>query len=312
MKTILIVGGYGFLGVNILKYIEDNLRDKYRVIVFDKFPTNRSNLVLDCVEKSYSGDFSDSMLMERLFEENKIDLVIHSLSTTIPSMSFNARYDVESNLVPTIELLNCMGRHRVKDIVYISSGGAIYGDNGDKKHTENEDVFPISSYGVVKLAIEKYLMQYAELFGFRPLIIRLSNPYGLYHYSKQQGVINVALDAALSGEPFTVWGNGDAKKDYIFVADFVIILFALLEKSVCKEIINVGSGGQYSVDELLLRIKKMVPTFSWEYREASRYDVSNIKLDTEKLHKIIGGYDFVGIDEGLRSTYDWIKQHGGQ
>lgn len=310
MKTILIIGGYGFLGTNILKYIEEVKRDKYRAIVFDKFPTNRSNLVLDCVEKSYTGDFSDSMTLERLFVENDIDLVIHSLSTTVPSLSFNARYDVESNLVPTIELLNCMEKHQVKDIVYISSGGAIYGDTSDKKHKEAEDVFPISSYGVVKLAIEKYLMQYAEIFGFRPLIIRLSNPYGPYHYSKQQGVINVALDAALSCEPFTVWGNGDAKKDYIYVEDFVTILFILLEKGVCKEIINVGSGRQYSVDELLVRIMKLVPTFSWEYREASRYDVSNFQLDTEKLHKIIGEYDFVGIDDGLRKTYDWIKQLG--
>ena len=307
MKTILLIGGYGFLGMNILKHIEDNLREDCRVIVFDKFPTNRSNLMLNCVKKSYSGDFSDSMLLERVFEENRIDLVIHSLSTTVPSQSFNARYDVESNLVPTIELLNCMERHQVKDIVYISSGGAIYGDTSDKKHKEDEDVFPISSYGVVKLAIEKYLMQYAELFGFRPLIIRLSNPYGSYHYSRQQGVINVALDAALLGEPFTVWGNGNAKKDYIYVEDFVAILFMLLKKGICKEVINVGSGRQYSVDELLGKIKKLVPDFSWEYREASRYDVSNFQLDTEKLHKIIGEFSFVGIDDGLEKTYEWIK-----
>lgn len=308
MKTVLVIGGYGFLGTNILKYIEDNLKDMFRAIVFDKFPTNRSNLILSCVVKSYVGDFSDSMLLERLFEENKIDMVIHSLSTTVPSMSFNARYDVESNLIPTIELINCMERHRVKDIVYISSGGAIYGDSCGEKHKETEDVFPISSYGVVKLAIEKYLIQYAELFGFRPLILRLSNPYGPYHYSKQQGVCNVALDAALTGDPFVVWGDGDAKKDYIYVTDFVAILFVLLEKGVYKEVINVGSGRQYSVDELLVRIKKLVPTFSWEYREASRYDVSNFQLDTEKLRKIIGEYDFVGIDDGLKKTYEWIKQ----
>lgn len=310
MKTVLIIGGYGFLGMNIIKYIEDYLMQEYKVIVFDKFPDNRSGLTLKCVEKSYSGDFADSQFVDRMFSENTIDLVIHSLSTTVPSQSFNARYDVESNLVPTIELLNCMERHQVKDIVYISSGGAIYGDTSEKKHKEVEDVFPISSYGVVKLAIEKYLMQYAELFGFRPLIIRLSNPYGAYHYSRQQGVINVALDAALLGEPFTVWGNGNAKKDYIYVQDFVAILFMLLEKGVCKEVINVGSGKQYSVDELLAKIKELVPSFSWEYREASRYDVLNFQLDTEKLRKIIGEYNFVGIDDGLRKTFDWIKQLG--
>ena len=126
MKTILIIGGYGFLGTNILKYIEDYLKDQYRVLVIDRFPENRDGLVLDCVAKSYAGDFSDSAFVDRVFSENKIDLVIHSLSTTIPSLSFNARYDVVTNLIPTLELLNCMVRHEVKEIVYISSGGAVY------------------------------------------------------------------------------------------------------------------------------------------------------------------------------------------
>ena len=263
--------------------------------------------MLDCVVKSYTGDFSDSMMLERLFVENEIDLVIHSLSTTIPSLSFNARYDVESNLVPTIELLNCMERHHVKDIVYISSGGAIYGDSSDKKHKENEDVFPISSYGVVKLAIEKYLMQYAELFGFRPLILRLSNPYGPFHYSKQQGVCNVALDAALSGEPFVVWGNGDAKKDYIYVTDFVAILFLLLKKGVCKEVVNVGSGKTASVNKILGWIRVLHPSFSWTYGDASKYDVSQFELDTEKLYNLIGDYQFVDIDEGLKRAFEWQR-----
>ena len=76
MKTILIVGGYGFLGTNILKYIEDNLREQYDVIVFDFFPTNRAGLVLQCVAKSYAGDFSDTSLIDKVFSENHIDLVI--------------------------------------------------------------------------------------------------------------------------------------------------------------------------------------------------------------------------------------------
>ena len=308
MKTVLIIGGYGFLGMNIIKYIDDYLKDVYRVIVFDKFPSNRSGLVLNCIEKSYSGDFSDSMMVEKLFSENHIDLVIHSLSTTVPSQSFNAKYDVESNLVPTIELLNSMARYGVKDIVYISSGGAIYGDSSIGKHKESEDVFPISSYGVVKLAIEKYMMQYAELFGFRPLILRLSNPFGPFHYSKQQGVCNVALDSAITQKPFVVWGNGTAKKDYIFVTDFVKIMFMLVGNGVHNQVINVGSGNLASVDDILKWVKQLVPSFSWTYGEASKYDVARFELDTEKLHGLIGNYDFVGIEEGLKRLFEWGKQ----
>lgn len=308
MKTVLIIGGYGFLGMNIIKYIEDYLMDEYRVIVFDKFPTNRSGLTLNCVEKSYAGDFSDSMMIEKLFSECHVDLVIHSLSTTVPAHSFNARYDVESNLIPTIELLNCMNRHGVKDIIYISSGGAIYGDGSSGRHKETEDVFPISSYGVVKLAIEKYLMQYAELFGFRPLILRLSNPFGPYHYSKQQGICNVAMDSAITQIPFVVWGNGSAKKDYIFVTDFVKIMFMLVGNGVCNQVVNVGSGNLASVDEILNWVKQLVPSFSWSYGEASKFDVAHFELDTEKLHGLIGDYVFVGIEEGLKLIFEWKEK----
>ncbi|MCQ2304423.1 MAG: NAD-dependent epimerase/dehydratase family protein [Bacteroidales bacterium] len=305
MKTILLLGGYGFLGTNILKYIEDNLKTVFRVIVFDKLVNNQAGLRLGCVVDSYSGDFSDTMLLEKMFVDHEIDLVIHSLSTTVPALSLNSRYDIESNLVPTIELLNCMVRHNVQDIVYISSGGAVYGDAHNSKHKESDDVFPISSYGVVKLATEKYLMQYSKVFGLRPLIIRLSNPYGPYHFSKRQGICNVALDAALADEKFNVWGDGAALKDYIYVDDFVNIMFALIDRKICNQVINIGSGQLVSVNEILKLIKELVPTFTWEYGEASRFDVSHFELDLQKLHDIIGTYVFMPIREGLAKTKAW-------
>lgn len=307
MKTILIIGGYGFLGTNILKYIEDYLKDQYRVLVIDRFPENRDGLVLDCVAKSYAGDFSDSAFVDRVFSENRIDLVIHSLSTTIPSLSFNARYDVVTNLIPTLELLNCMVRHEVKEIVYISSGGAVYGDSRGVPHKESDDVFPISSYGVVKLAIEKYLMQYARQYGLKPLILRLSNPFGPYHYSMQQGICNVAIDTALAGKPFTVWGNGMTRKDYIYVGDFLKILFQLMQKGVFGEVFNIGSGHLASVNEILHIVKKNVPDFEWTYSDSMQNDVSQFELDTAKLRQVIGEHEFLGIEEGIRQILDWKK-----
>ena len=86
--------------------------------------------------------------------------MLHFLSSTVPVTSFNAQFDVESNLVSTLRLLNIMKKHSVKDIVYLSSGGAIYGDYLEKVHNEEDAVYPKSSYGVVKLAIEKYLLLY--------------------------------------------------------------------------------------------------------------------------------------------------------
>ena len=305
MKTVLIVGGYGFLGTNILKYIEDNLTQEYSAIVIDRFPENRAGLVFQCVRKSYSGDFSDTSFVEQVFSENRIDLVIHSLSTTVPALSFNARYDVETNLIPTIELLNCMVRHQVYNIIYLSSGGAIYGESRGTPHQETDDVFPISSYGVVKLAIEKYLMQYARQYGLKPLILRLSNPFGPYHYSMRQGICNVAVDTALAGKALTVWGEGCARKDYIYVADFVKIMFLLEQKGISGEVFNIGSGQLYSVNEILVQVKKQIPGFRWSYSDSMQNDVTQFELDLSKLKRTIGEFDFVGLEEGIRRILDW-------
>lgn len=306
MKTILLLGGYGFIGSNILKFIDKNFTSSYKVIVFDKLPSHFAGLTFDCVCKSYSGDFSDNVLLETIFEENKIDLVLHSISTTVPATSFNAKYDIESNLVPTVELLNCMIKHSVHDIVYISSGGAIYG-NGQIKHREDEDVYPVSSYGVVKLAIEKYLMQYAQLYELRPLILRLSNPYGKYHYSMKQGVINVALSSAINGQEFTVWGDGNGLKDYIYIDDFVDILFKLIEKGVYTDVLNVASGEILSVNTILDSIKSNISTFNWKYKESSKFDVQKFELDTTKLKSILRDYSFTSFDEGLKQTINWVR-----
>ena len=307
MKKILVLGGFGFLGSNILKTIDSSCSDIYRAIVLDRIPSHPFGLKFGCVERVHTGDFSDESFLTRVFEENDVDVVIHSVSTTIPLGTNNARFDIESNLVPTIKLLDCMLEHGVKDMVFISSGGAIYGDGTKGAHTEDENAYPISSYGVVKLTVEKYLMQYASLYGLRPLILRLSNPYGPYHYSMRQGLINVALSSACKKLKFNVWGDGTAKKDYIYVGDFTTVLFQLIQKQIYSTIINVGSGQIASVNQILDAIQKIEPSFAWEYKEGSKLDVSHFELDTSLLKSIIGQYDFVSLDEGIKRTYDWVK-----
>lgn len=307
MKTILILGGFGFLGTNIIKFIDARMPADYRVIVFDKFASHPSGVQFNSVVKTYSGDFSDEGLIDSIFDGNEIDAVFHCISTTVPASSFNAKFDIESNLVPTVKLLDCMMRHGVRDMVYISSGGAIYGSSAARKHSESDDVFPISSYGVVKLAIEKYLMQYAQLYGLEPLVIRLSNPYGPWHYSMKQGVCNIALADAIAGKVFNVWGDGCGVKDYIYVEDFADILFRLRSAGVQPCVVNVGSGDCRSVNEILGMVKSIVPEFEWAHTDASLLDVSRFELDTAKLKSIIGEYDFTDMDEGLKRTYDWAK-----
>lgn len=287
MKTILLLGGYGFIGTNLMKWV-DKRHLPYRFVVFDKFIQHPAGVQFDCIKSAYAGDFSDASCMEQIFADNQIDMVIHSLSSTVPLNAGNARYDIESNLLPTLSLLDTMVRHDVKDIVFFSSGGAVYGESEmGKPHKETDELYPKSSYGVVKLAIEKYMFLYKSLYGIRPLVLRLSNPYGKYHYSQRQGIINIALRAAQAGKPFTVWGDGTATKDYIFVEDVCNVVFQLIDKQISNEVINVASGELLSVNQILNQIKKLYPDFQWKYQSSNLSDVKRVELDTKKMKESV-------------------------
>jgi len=309
MKKILLLGGFGFLGTNVMKYVDNHLCDAYRFIVFDKYDHHMGGVEFHCIDKVYAGDFADKSLMEQIFQENDIDIILHSLSTTVPVDSATATYDVESNLLPTLHVLDMMVKYCVHDIVYISSGGAIYGTRNAEIHNESEAVYPISSYGVVKLATEKYIMQYSQLYGIQSLILRLSNPYGPYHYSMKQGVINVALAKALHGEVLDIWGDGNGKKDYIYVEDYVRILFALLEKNVHNEVINVASGQLLSVNDISSFIQQIIPSFEVHHTEAQKFDASRFELDTTKLMQLMPDFQFTSFNQGLHDTHKWSKQN---
>ena len=307
MKRILILGGYGFLGTNIMRYVDEHMPNAYRFIVFDKFTKHLGGVEFTTIEKIYAGDFADKELIETIFKENKIDLVIHSLSTTVPVDSANARYDVETNLLPTLDVLALMVKYSVKDIVYISSGGAVYGTRDNKPHLESDAVYPVSSYGVVKVTTEKYMMQYAQLYGLCPLIVRLSNPYGPYHYSMKQGVINIAMKKALLKETLQIWGDGNDKKDYIYVEDFVDILFKLINLGISNQVVNVGSKTLLSVNEISDAVRALVPSFQSIHSDAQQFDVSHFELNTDKLHSLIGEYKFTPFSLGIFNTYNWTK-----
>lgn len=308
MKTILLLGGYGFIGTNILKFIDKNVRG-YHVVVFDRYPEHCDHIEFDCVIKSYAGDFSDTFMLERVFFENKIDIVIHSLSASVPSMSNDNAFDLQYNVLPTIKLLDVMTKHGVNKMIFISSGGAIYGDHYINKtgHVEDEPLFPKSAYGVSKLVIEKFLYLYYVQNGLNSLVLRLSNPYGPYHYSQKQGIINIALEAALQGREFQIWGDGIGKKDYIYIDDFCQILIQLIKKDWDNYIVlNVGSGELISVNGIVDRIKAIIPDFKWCYKEFNALDVNDVKLNLSQLNRMVH-FSSTTLQDGLRRTMNWYQ-----
>jgi UDP-glucose 4-epimerase len=307
-RTILLLGGFGFIGSNILSYVDAFMAGSFEVIVFDRHKQHRKGHQFLCVTKVYEGEISNELDVEIIFQENAIDLVLHALNTTVPSTSGNARFDIESNVIPTIALLDIMVKYGVKNIIYLSSGGAIYGNNNAfAKHKEGDLAYPVSSYGIAKLAIEKYIYQYNYLYNINALILRLSNPYGKYHYNERQGIVNIAARSAWFSTPFFVWGDGNTEKDYIYIEDFCEILFRLIEVKSSFLIVNVGSNQVISINSILQSVQKFIPSFTWQYRDRVKTDVQRVELDTTRLLSIIGPYRFTPFSIGLDKTITWLK-----
>jgi len=150
-----------------------------------------------------------------------MDAVLHLVSTTLPKNSNeDTVFDVQSNLVSTLHLLDAMVAQEVKRIVFISSGGTVYGEPRHLPIDEEHPTNPLVSYGITKLAIEKYLLLYQRMHGLKPTILRVANPYGERQRAETaQGAVGVFLNRALRGQMIDIWGDGSAIRDYIYIGD---------------------------------------------------------------------------------------------
>jgi UDP-glucose 4-epimerase len=202
--------------------------------------------------------------------------------------------------------MEMMKKHQVSKLLYLSTGGAVYGNVNQEKVPEEYPCKPISSYGIIKLAVEHYIELYAKLYQIDYLILRLSNPFGEFHRSPKQGVINIAVRRALQGEVMTVWGDGSQAKDYIYAADIGKAIDGLIKAGVKNETINVGSGESLSLNEIIKRIQTKLPAFQVEYKEAKLTDVQQICLDTAKLAAKIN-WEITPFDLALDATITYEK-----
>lgn len=300
-KNLLMLGGLGFLGKNLVQV----LKNSYNIIIFDHKKINAEDTL------SYAGDFTNAEDLKIIFKNNKIDLVLHLISTSTPgSSNDDMSFDINTNLVATVKLLELMKKHSAPKIVFISSGGAIYGKINPRTNLidENYQTNPLCSHAICKLAIEKYLYLYNYLYNINYLILRVSNLYGEHHRSKKLGLINIALKKILNGETVEIWGDGEIVRDYLCVNDCAMIIKTLLEKNINNEIFNVGSGQGYTINEIINKIKNIHGDFAVEYKKGRDFDVPKIILNIEKLKKIVN-FQFTDINSGIAKTLNWLKKY---
>ncbi|WP_426484148.1 NAD-dependent epimerase/dehydratase family protein [Flavobacterium sp. 2] len=300
--NVLVIGGNGFIGSHLIDAL---IQNNHSVRVFDhgheKFRSPNPKIDYRI------GDIKDgNYLYEAMLN---IDVVFHLASGSVPSSSnLNIEMDITKNVFPTILILDNMVKLGIKKIVYFSSGGAVYGEVDDLPIKETNVLEPISSYGITKVTIENYIKLYNRNHSIEYLIIRPSNPYGPRQgHFLAQGVISTFLRKIKANESLSIFGNGENKKDYIFVDDLVHYVYDLFVKS--KEgIYNVGSGNGTSINEIVNVIEEVTSkTCKIEYAESKKYDVKDFTLDISKVKDAIEKDFNTDIKNGIEKTWNWLK-----
>lgn len=297
--NILVIGGYGFLGLSCAKDLSEN----HKIFIIDQI---KKDCDIDFISEII--DISDSKKIISYIEKNKIDIILHFVSTLLPTSTQEQYFnDYKRVYMPTVTLLDYCATAKVK-FVYFSSGGAVYGNQKEifNEYTKRE---PISYYGLSKLNFENAINFFHNTKGLEYLIIRPSNPYGPgQNLFGKQGIISVIMGKILNNQSIEIWGDGSAIKDYIYIDDFTFYVKQLIEDdTVWCNVFNVGSGIGSTVNDVIkafeannIRLPKI------NYINSKSSDVKRMLLDCTEIQD---RYSHINktLKEGIQIFWDKIK-----
>jgi UDP-glucose 4-epimerase len=301
---VLVIGGCGFIGSHV---VDKLLAHRHSVRVFDRQP-ERFRPALPGVEYQFA-DFGDKMALVEALAGT--DAVFHLLSTTVPGTGdLDPEVDIRDNLIGTINLLQSMDRLGIGRILFMSSGGTVYGVPEILPIPESHPLRPLGSYGIVKVAIEHYLDMYRRLHDYFPIVIRASNPFGPRQaHSGVQGVISTFLRRIAAGGPVEIWGDGSVVRDYFAVEDLAEFC-VLAGTSARRGVYNAGSGRGASINQITEAIRSVTRVnFDAVYKPGRSVDVSRCVLDCSRAKNDFGWECKTEFASQLRTTWEWIQNH---
>lgn len=305
-SKILVLGGQGFLGRHLSEQL---LREGAKVRIFDQPSAVCAAHGEDSTRvEVVHGDFVKGHGLAQALDG--VDVVYHLVSTTVPSGSnANPIEDVNSNLIGTLRLLDMMRCSGVKRIVYASSGGTVYGNPQSLPVPEAHPLRPISSYGIVKVAIENYLHLQSELNGLTANILRISNPYGM-HQNRigAQGVIATFIRKLMNNEPIEIWGDGSVVRDYVYATDVARALLLAGQRHQ-SGVFNIGSGIGHSVNDVLRLIREQTGLRGEvRYLPSRRFDVQRTYLDIERARVELGWQPKYSLEDGCARYWQLLLE----
>ena len=306
--NILILGAAGFIGTNITIKLAENKANKITLV--DKRKDYFSNiekfhfLNIEIKESSLDENMDFSILRDQ-------EVVYHLVSTNAPTTSNqHIGQDIQSNIVFSSNLFDACVKNCVRKVIFISSGGTVYGKESACPISENTPTNPISSYGVQKLAIEKLLYLYNYMYGLDYRIIRLANPYG--PYQRPNGVLGAVTTftyKALKGDEIIVYGDGSVVRDFIYIDDAVRAIEKIVNGENKHHIFNLGCGYGTSIKELIETVRKALGVeMNIVYKEGRAVDVPVNYLDISRYEKYYGKLNPISLNEGIIKTAEFMRK----
>jgi len=306
-KKSLVLGGCGFLGSHVVDAL---LREGHTVTVFDKEKVDTTNIAHVLSEiRLIQGDFSNQRNVEDVIGDH--EYIVHLIGTTLPQTSTeNPAYDLESNVIPSLNLLDAAKRSRVKRLVFGSSGGTVYGVAKHLPLSEDHPTNPVSAYGISKLMIEKYLQLYAYHHSIDTVSLRVSNPYGERQSPfVAQGVVAAFVWKTLNGEPITIWGDGRIIRDFIYVGDVAeMFIRAIVQDNQDARVFNIGSGVGTSLNDLLKIVERVIgkkPVVA--YTKGRKVDIPANVLDVSRARQVFDWQPRVVMEDGITRVAAFMK-----
>ena len=303
---ILVTGGAGFIGSHVADvYIELG----HELVIVDNLATGRMENV-NPRAKFYKMNIHDKIIFD-LFKDEKFDVVNHHAAQMDIRLSVaDPVYDATNNIIGTINLLQASVKNNVKKVIFISSGGAIYGEQEYFPADEEHPTRPLSPYGITKLTGEKYIYFYHHVYNLSYVILRYANIYGPRQNPKgEAGVVAIFSSKLLTGEKPIINGKGEQTRDYVFVGDVVDANVKALAY-MNNDYFNIGTGIETTVNELFSRLNHITNAEAEEiHGPAQPGEQLRSILNFDKAKKLINWSPKISLDEGLGKTVEYFENY---
>ncbi|HEY5855533.1 MAG TPA: NAD-dependent epimerase/dehydratase family protein [Aldersonia sp.] len=315
MRT-LVTGAAGFIGSTLVDRL---LSEGHQVVGIDNLSSgNSANL-----DRALRGEDANAGRFRLVQIDIQTPELVDIVAGVNPEVIFHLaaqvdlrasvtdpQFDARSNVLGTINLCEASRLAGVRKVVYAASGGSRYGTPARLPVEEGSPVAPLSPYAVAKLAGELYLGAYAGMYGLAPICLALANVYGpRQNPHGEAGVIAVFGSALISGRPVTVYGDGTAARDYVYVEDVVdAFVRAGQAPTSVTGTYNIGTGRQTTVAE----VHRLIASLQQEstpprYAEARTGELQAIALDTSRAKQDLGWTPVVDVAEGIQRTVRWLR-----